>query len=107
MLSPLLYSLYAYDCIPPHSANTIVKFAHDITVTLSSSKGGTCPLHIKGEMVERIEDEKLLKARTDIEQFSCIGAAKKKEVVMTPLYTVQSIPNCTGLIKRLPINPST
>lgn len=32
MPSPLLYSLYTHDCIPTHSANTIVTFADDTTV---------------------------------------------------------------------------
>lgn len=32
VLSPLLYSLYTYDCIPTHPTNTIIKFADDTTV---------------------------------------------------------------------------
>lgn len=32
VLSPLLYYLYTYDCIPDHSPNTIIKFADDTTV---------------------------------------------------------------------------
>jgi len=32
VLSPLLYSLYTYDCAPIHSSNTIIKFADDTTV---------------------------------------------------------------------------
>ncbi|KAF7668955.1 hypothetical protein LDENG_00267500 [Lucifuga dentata] len=32
VLSPLLFSLYTYDCTPIHSTNTIIKFADDTTV---------------------------------------------------------------------------
>lgn len=32
VLSPLLYSLFTYDCIPLHGTNTIIKFADDTTV---------------------------------------------------------------------------
>lgn len=32
VLSPILYSLYTYDCTPAHSSNSITKFADDITV---------------------------------------------------------------------------
>lgn len=32
VLSPLLYSLYTYDCTPLHSSNLIIKFADDTTV---------------------------------------------------------------------------
>ena len=32
VLSPLLYSLFTYDCTPVHGSNTIVKFADDTTV---------------------------------------------------------------------------
>lgn len=32
VLSPLLYSLYTYDCAPIHPSNTIIKFADDTTV---------------------------------------------------------------------------
>ena len=32
MLSPLLYSLYTYDCKPRYDSNIIVKFADDTTV---------------------------------------------------------------------------
>lgn len=32
MLSPILYSLYTWDCSPTHPANTIIKFADDTTV---------------------------------------------------------------------------
>ncbi len=32
VLSPLLYSLYTYDCTATHSSNVIVKFADDTTV---------------------------------------------------------------------------
>ncbi|KAJ8404745.1 hypothetical protein AAFF_G00336080 [Aldrovandia affinis] len=32
MLSPLLYSLFTYDCTPMHDTNTIIKFADDTTV---------------------------------------------------------------------------
>lgn len=32
MLSPVLYSLYTYDCKPAHLSNNITKFADDITV---------------------------------------------------------------------------
>ncbi|XP_030641384.1 NACHT, LRR and PYD domains-containing protein 12-like [Chanos chanos] len=32
VLSPLLYSLFTYDCIPVHGTNTIIKFADDTTV---------------------------------------------------------------------------
>ncbi len=31
-LSPLLYSLYTYDCVAKHNTNSIVKFADDTTV---------------------------------------------------------------------------
>ena len=32
VLSPLLYSLFTHDCVATHDANTIIKFADDITV---------------------------------------------------------------------------
>ena len=32
MLSPLLYSLFTYDCVATHSSHTIVKFPDDTTV---------------------------------------------------------------------------
>lgn len=32
VLSPLLYSLYTYDCIPIHVSNSIIKFADDTTI---------------------------------------------------------------------------
>ncbi len=32
MLSPLLYALYTYDCVPTHPTNKIIKFADDTTV---------------------------------------------------------------------------
>ncbi|XP_077455065.1 rapunzel 5 isoform X2 [Stigmatopora argus] len=32
VLSPLLYSLYTYDCAPTHQSNAIIKFADDTTV---------------------------------------------------------------------------
>ncbi|XP_077466721.1 PHD finger protein 12 isoform X2 [Stigmatopora argus] len=32
VLSPLLYSLYTYDCTPTHQSNAIIKFADDTTV---------------------------------------------------------------------------
>ena len=32
VLSPLLYSLYTYDCTPAHSSNSIIKFADDTTI---------------------------------------------------------------------------
>ena len=32
VLSPLLYSLYTYDCTPTHPTNTIVKYADDTAV---------------------------------------------------------------------------
>ncbi|KAF7643445.1 hypothetical protein LDENG_00239250 [Lucifuga dentata] len=32
VLSPLLYSLYTYDCSPAFSTNSIIKFADDTTV---------------------------------------------------------------------------
>ncbi|GAA6107961.1 thymidylate kinase isoform X1 [Tachysurus ichikawai] len=32
VLSPLLYSLYTYDCTPTHPTNAIIKFADDTTV---------------------------------------------------------------------------
>ena len=32
MLSPLLYSLFTYDCMAKHDSNTIIKFADDTTV---------------------------------------------------------------------------
>ena len=32
VLSPLLYSLFTYDCTPKHGSNTIVQFADDTTV---------------------------------------------------------------------------
>ncbi len=32
VLSPLLYSLYTYDCSPVHRSNTIIKFSDDTTV---------------------------------------------------------------------------
>ncbi len=32
VLSPLLYTLYTYDCIPAHHSNTIIKSADDTTV---------------------------------------------------------------------------
>ncbi|XP_077599374.1 UBAP1-MVB12-associated (UMA)-domain containing protein 1 isoform X1 [Stigmatopora nigra] len=32
VLSPLLYSLYTYDCTPAHQSNSIIKFADDTTV---------------------------------------------------------------------------
>ena len=32
VLSPLIYSLFTYDCTPVHGSNTIVKFADDTTV---------------------------------------------------------------------------
>ena len=32
VLSPLLYSLYTYDCKPRHDSNTIIKFADDTPV---------------------------------------------------------------------------
>ncbi len=32
VLSPLLYSLYTYDCVATHSSNVINKFADDTTV---------------------------------------------------------------------------
>ena len=32
VLSPLLYSLFAHDCMARHNSNTIIKFADDTTV---------------------------------------------------------------------------
>jgi hypothetical protein len=32
LLSPLLYSLFTYDCVPVHCSNTIAKFTDDTTV---------------------------------------------------------------------------
>ena len=32
MLSPLLYTLFTYDCIPSQSNTSIIKFADDTTV---------------------------------------------------------------------------
>lgn len=32
MLSPLLYSLFAYDCTPIHHSDIIIKFAEDIAM---------------------------------------------------------------------------
>jgi hypothetical protein len=32
MLSPLLYSLFTYDCVTTHTSNSIIKFADDTTV---------------------------------------------------------------------------
>jgi hypothetical protein len=32
VLSPLLYSLFTYDCVAKHDSNTIIKFADDTTV---------------------------------------------------------------------------
>ncbi|KAF7640528.1 hypothetical protein LDENG_00045210, partial [Lucifuga dentata] len=32
VLSPLLYTLYTYDCVPTHPSNSIIKFADDTTV---------------------------------------------------------------------------
>jgi hypothetical protein len=32
MLSPSLYSLFTYDCVPVHGSNTIVKFTDDTAV---------------------------------------------------------------------------
>ena len=37
VLSPFLYSLFTYDCTPVHGSNTIVKFADDTTVSVSSA----------------------------------------------------------------------
>ncbi|KAK3507572.1 hypothetical protein QTP70_028645, partial [Hemibagrus guttatus] len=39
VLSPLLYALYTYDCIPFHPTNTIIKFAVDTTVVGLISRG--------------------------------------------------------------------
>lgn len=39
MLSPLLYTLYTYDCIPAHSSNTLVKLADDTTLVELISRG--------------------------------------------------------------------
>lgn len=39
VLSPLLYSLYTYDCIPVHHSNTIIKFA-DVTTVIVLNTGG-------------------------------------------------------------------
>ena len=39
VLSPLLYSLYTFDCSPTHLSNTIVKFADDTTVVGLISEG--------------------------------------------------------------------
>jgi hypothetical protein len=32
VLSPLLYSLFTYDCVAMHASNSIIKFADDTTV---------------------------------------------------------------------------
>ncbi|KAI4899457.1 hypothetical protein NFI96_006054 [Prochilodus magdalenae] len=32
VLSPLLYSLFTYDCVPVYGSNSIIKFADDTTV---------------------------------------------------------------------------
>ena len=32
VLSPLVYSLYRYDCTPTHPTNTIIKFVYDTMV---------------------------------------------------------------------------
>jgi hypothetical protein len=32
VFSPLLYSLFTYDCVAKHNSNTIIKFADDTTV---------------------------------------------------------------------------
>ena len=32
VLSPLLYSLFTYDCVAKHDSNTIIKFPDDTTV---------------------------------------------------------------------------
>ena len=32
VLSPLLYSLFTYDCSPIHPTNTIIKYADDTTI---------------------------------------------------------------------------
>lgn len=39
VLHPLLYSLYTYDCVLSHPANTIIKFVGDTTVTRLISGG--------------------------------------------------------------------
>lgn len=39
VLSPLLYTLYTYDCTPSHSSNSIIKFADDTTIVGLISKG--------------------------------------------------------------------
>lgn len=40
VLSLPLYSLYTYDCSPPHLSNSIIKFADDTTVLGLISEGG-------------------------------------------------------------------
>ena len=32
MLSPLLYSMFAHDCMAKHDSNTLIKFTDDTTV---------------------------------------------------------------------------
>ena len=43
VLSPLLYSLYTYDCTDTHPTNTIVKYADDTTVVGLISGGDEAP----------------------------------------------------------------
>ncbi|KAI2667379.1 RNA-directed DNA polymerase from mobile element jockey [Labeo rohita] len=79
LLSPFLYSLYSYDCIPSYNANIIIKFVDDTTVVGLITGGDKSayreeikrlmvwrnqdvhtPLYINEEMVERVSCFKFL-----------------------------------------------
>lgn len=72
VLSPLLYSLYTYDCIPTHPSNTIIKFADDTTVVGMISNGN--------ETVFRDEVSKLTEWCT--ENNLSLNTKKTKELII-------------------------
>ena len=72
VLSPLLYSLYTYDCIPAHKSNAVIKFADDTTVVGLISEGD--------EAAYRDEVEKLAEwcAENNLE----LNTSKTKELII-------------------------
>lgn len=53
VLSPLLYTIYTYDCTPKHPCNTIIKFANDTTlVRLITKDDDTAYRHKVRQMTE-------------------------------------------------------
>ena len=72
VLSPLLYSLYTYDCSPTHPENIIVKFADDTTVVGM----------ITGGNEEAYRDEVLNLERWCATNNLALNISKTKEIIL-------------------------